>query len=178
MVWNKAQFARTINLPTMVLVLMTLLASCAVSYKFNGTSIDYTRIKTISVTDFPNQAALVYPSLAPNFNEKLKDEYSSKTRLKLVDRDGDLQVSGEIVDYQLIQTGVNTAGTSTNTKLQIIVNVRFVNKINTSENFEKRFSSYQEFSNNQTINQVQDELNEEIIEDLVNQIYNSTVANW
>lgn len=154
------------------------LTSCIVSYKFNGTSIDYTKTKTISVSDFPNQATLVYPALAPQFNEELKDEYSSKTRLKLVPRDGDLQVSGEIVDYQLIQTGVNTAGTSTKTKLEITLNVRFVNKINPSENFEQRFVSYQEFSNDQTINQVQDELNKEIIEDLVNQIFNRTVANW
>lgn len=154
------------NLFFIVVLLFIGLSSCMVSYKFNGTSIDYTKIKTISVTDFPN------------FNEKLKDEYSSKTRLKLVPRDGDLQVSGEIVNYELIQIGVNTAGTSTKTKLQITLNVRFVNKQNPSENFEQRFSSYQEFSNEQTINQVQDELNEQIIEDLVNQIFNRTVANW
>ncbi|MCR5569639.1 MAG: hypothetical protein K6G31_10235 [Paludibacteraceae bacterium] len=166
------------NLFFIVVLLFIGLSSCMVSYKFNGTSIDYTKFKTISVTDFPNQASLVYPSLAPNFNEKLKDEYSSKTRLKLVPRDGDLQVSGEIVNYELIQIGVNTAGTSTKTKLQITLNVRFVNKQNPSENFEQRFSSYQEFSNEQTINQVQDELNEQIIEDLVNQIFNRTVANW
>lgn len=168
---------RKFFLPLM-LVLITCLSSCLVSYKFNGTSIDYTRIKTISVTDFPNQATLVYPSLAPLFNEKLKDEYSSKTRLKLVDRDGDLQVSGEIVNYELIQTGVNNVGTSTKTKLQITVNVRFVNKMQPTEDFEQRFVSYQEFSNTQTINQVQDELNNEIIEDLVSQIFNRTVANW
>ncbi|MBP3716223.1 MAG: LptE family protein [Paludibacteraceae bacterium] len=161
-----------------VVLLFVGLSSCMVSYKFNGTSIDYTKIKTISVADFPNQASLVYPSLAPNFNEKLKDEYSSKTRLKLVPREGDLQVSGEIVNYELIQIGVNAAGTSTKTKLQITLNVRFVNKQNPSESFEQRFSSYQEFSNEQTINQVQDELNEQIIEDLVNQIFNRTVANW
>jgi hypothetical protein len=161
-----------------LLLLLMVLTSCLVSYKFNGTSIDYTKIKTISVVDFPNQASLVYPALAPEFNEKLKDEYSSKTRLKLVPRDGDLQVSGEITNYELIQTGVNAAGTSTKTKLQITVNVRFVNKTNPSENFEQNFVSYQDFSNDQTINQVQDELNKEIVSDLINQIFNRTVANW
>lgn len=159
-------------------LLLVGLSSCMVSYKFNGTSLDYTKVKTISVADFPNQATLVYPALAPNFNEKLKDEYSSKTRLKLVNRDGDLQVSGEITNYELIQIGVNNAGTSTKTKLQVTLNVRFVNKVNPNEGFEQQFSSYQEFSNDQTINQVQDELNEQIIEDLVNQIFNRTVANW
>lgn len=163
---------------SLIALLLVGLSSCMVSYKFNGTSIDYTKIKTISVADFPNQASLVYPSLAPDFNEKLKDEYSSKTRLKMVPRDGDLQVSGEIVNYELIQMGVNTAGTSTKTKLQVTLNVRFTNKVNPAEDFEQRFTSYQEFSNDQTINQVQDELLEQIIEDLVNQIFNRTVANW
>jgi predicted Mrr-cat superfamily restriction endonuclease len=87
-------------------------------------------------------------------------------------------VSGEITNYELIQTGVNAAGTSTKTKLQITVNVRFVNKTNPSENFEQNFVSYQDFSNDQTINQVQDELNKEIVSDLINQIFNRTVANW
>lgn len=40
---------------------LALLVSCSISYKFNGASIDYTKVKTISIKDFPNQASLVYP---------------------------------------------------------------------------------------------------------------------
>jgi len=148
------------------------------SYKFNGSSIDYTKIKTITITDFPNRATLIYPPLTTNFNEALKDQYSQKTRLVAVPRNGDLQIEGEIVEYYLSQMAVSAGGQSMDTKLQITVNVRFKNRVNPSENFEERFSAFQVFSNTMTINQVQDELNKQIIDELISLIFNRTVANW
>jgi len=149
-----------------------------VSYKFNGSSIDYTKIRTITITDFPNRAMLVYPPLATNFTEALKDRFSQRTRLVSVPRNGDLQIEGEIVGYDLIQAAVSAAGQSMDTKLQITVNVRFTNTVNSSESFEERFSAFQVFSNTLTINQVQDELNRLIIDELIDVIFNRTVANW
>ena len=154
------------------------LSSCLVSYKFNGSTIDYTKIRTITVTDFPNHALLVYPPLATNFSEALKDQFSRKTRLVFVPRNGDLQVEGEIVGYDLTQMAVSAAGQAMETRLQITVNVRFTNTVNPSENFEERFSAFQTFPNTQTINQVQDELNRLIINDLIDMIFNRAVANW
>lgn len=148
------------------------------SYKFNGSSIDYTKIRTITITDFPNRAMLVYPPLATNFTEALKDRFSQRTRLVSVPRNGDLQIEGEIVGYDLIQAAVSAAGQSMDTKLQITVNVRFTNTVNSSESFEERFSAFQVFSNTLTINQVQDELNRLIIDELIDVIFNRTVANW
>ena len=34
-----------------------LLAACTVSYKFNGSSINYEKVKTISFENFPNRSA-------------------------------------------------------------------------------------------------------------------------
>ena len=163
-----------------ILLLSTLfgLPSCLVSYKFNGSTIDYTKIRTITVTDFPNHAMLVYPPLATRFSEALKDQYSQKTRLVFVPRNGDLQIEGEIVGYDLTPMAVSSAGQSMETRLQITVNVRFTNTVNPSESFEQRFSAFQVFPNTLTINQVQDELNQLIIDDLINMIFNRTVANW
>ena len=121
---------------------------------------------------------LVYPPLATNFSEALKDQYSQKTRLTFVSRNGDLQIEGEIVGYDLIQMAVSSAGQSMDTKLQITVNVRFTNMVNPSESFEERFSAFQVFPNTQTINQVQDELNKLIVDELISMIFNRTVANW
>ena len=162
----------------LMVVLMAGLTSCLVSYKFNGSSIDYTKIKTITILEFPNQAALVYPSLASEFTEALNDEFSKKNRLSFISRNGDLQIEGAIVDYSVISMSVGTSGQSMDTKLQMSVNVKFTNRVNPSENFEERFTASQVFSNMNTINQVQDELNKLIIEDIVNQIFNRTVANW
>ena len=161
-----------------MLLLMVMFASCRISYRFNGSSIDYTKIHSISIQDFPNRAPLVYATLASDFSEKMKDEFSSKTSLKLVETDGDLQISGEITGYNVISSGVNSSGQASESRLQMAVHVKFVNKVNTSESFDKSFSSYQVFSNDYTIDQVQAELNEELMEDIVNQIFNATVANW
>ena len=50
--------------------------------------------------------------------------------------------------------------------------------MNPDKDFEQSFSSYKEFENSRTIDQVQEQLCREIIDDLVNQIYNATVADW
>ena len=38
-----------------------MVTACSISYKFNGASIDYTKVKTITIKDFPNQASLSTP---------------------------------------------------------------------------------------------------------------------
>lgn len=174
MVWNKKNI-----IPLVVLTaLIGMLVSCKISYKFNGSSIDYTVVKTISIDEFPNRAPLVYASLSSDFTEKLKEEFSSKTALRFVEHDGDLQISGDITGYNVISSGVNASGEAVDSRLQMSVSVRFVNKVNSTESFEKTFSSYQTFSNEYTIDQVQGELNGLLIEDIVSQIFNATVANW
>ena len=50
-----------------------IVTACSISYKFNGASIDYTKDKTITIKDFPNQAPLVYPPLSQKFTEALKE---------------------------------------------------------------------------------------------------------
>ena len=64
------------------------------------------------------------------------------------------------------------------TRLTVTVRVRYTNRVNPDKDFEQSFSSYKEFENSRTIDQVQEQLCREIIDDLVNQIYNATVADW
>ena len=71
-----------------VVGLLLLGASCSISYKFNGATIDYTRIKTVTIEDFPNQAPLVYPPLSQMFSERLREHFRRNTRLEPVDANG------------------------------------------------------------------------------------------
>ena len=160
------------------LVLSVIMAGCTISYKFNGASIDYTKVKTISIKDFPNQAPLVYPPLSQQFTEGVKDIYVRQTRLSLVRDNGDLQLEGEITGYDLTPMAVKEDAYSSKTKLTITVKVRYTNRINADEDFEQSFSAYREFDSNVMLQDVQDQLCSEIIEELADQIYNSTVANW
>ncbi len=160
------------------LVLSVIMTGCTISYKFNGASIDYTKVKTISIKDFPNQAPLVYPPLSQQFTEGVKDIYVRQTRLSLVRDNGDLQLEGEITGYDLTPMAVKEDAYSSKTKLTITVKVRYTNRTNADEDFEQSFSAYREFDSNVMLQDVQDQLCSEIIEELADQIYNSTVANW
>ena len=158
--------------------LLVLVNACSVSYKFNGASINYDKVKTISVADFPIKAAYVYAPLATKFNEKLKDVYVQQTRLRLVPRNADLQVEGEITGYNQYNQAVKADGYSSEVKLTITVNVRYVNNTNHEEGFEQQFSAFRTYDSTQMLTAVQDELIEQMVKEIADQIFNATVENW
>ena len=158
--------------------LLVLVNACSVSYKFNGASINYDKVKTISVADFPIKAAYVYAPLATKFNEKLKDVYVQQTRLRLVPRNADLQVEGEITGYNQYNQSVKADGYSSEVKLTITVNVRYVNNTNHEEDFEQQFSAFRTYDSTKMLTAVQDELIEQMVKEIADQIFNATVANW
>lgn len=155
-----------------------IFTACTISYKFNGASIDYTKVKTITIKDFPNQAPLVYPPLSQVFTEALKDIYIRQTRLQLVRSNGDLELEGEITGYELTPLAVKEDAYASQTKLTITVRVRYSNRVTPDDDFEQSFSAYREFDSNQMLQNVQDALCKEIVDELIDQIYNATVANW
>jgi hypothetical protein len=123
-------------------------------------------------------APLVYAPLAQKFNETLKDKYTRRTKLQILRDNGDLALEGEITAYNLTPQSVKEDAYASQTRLTITVKARFTNKSNPDDDFDKSFSAYQEFSNERTIDEVQDELCQLIIDEIVDQIYNETVANW
>lgn len=161
-----------------LLVPFLILSGCAVSYKLTGASIDYSRIKTITISVFPNQAALVYPPLSQSFTEGLKNKFLSQTKLKMAKRDGHLQIEGEIVGYDLTPMAQGADGYATETKLTLTVNVRFTNTVEEKDNFEQKFSAYRTFPSTSSLDDVQEALNTEMIKDIGELIFNKTVANW
>jgi hypothetical protein len=157
---------------------LLLLSSCTISYKFNGASIDYAKIKTITVSDFTNNAALVYAPLAVNLTDGIKDLYQRQTRLEQIRRGGNLELEGEITGYALTPMAVSADSYASETKLTITVKIRFTNNIAPEESFEKTYSAYQTFDASQMLTDVQDELCNTMIAEIADQIYNDTVAKW
>ena len=160
------------------LLFKLLLAGCSVQYSLNGASIDYTKIKTVSITDFQNLAPTVYPPLAQRFTEDLKDRFQRQTRLRDIPTNGDLSIEGEIVGYDLSAEAVQENAFAAKTRLTLRINVRFTNKVNEEENFERVFTSFGTFDSSQMFVDVQDQLCEELTKDIINQIFNATVENW
>lgn len=152
--------------------------SCTVSYKFNGASINYDKVKTITITNFENRALYQYGPMAPLFNTQLQDIFAQQTRLQFVKRGGDLEISGEITAYDQYNKSVSAEGYSAQVELKMTVNVRFVNNTNHTEDFEQQFSATQTYDSSLQLSSVQDELITNMINDITNQIFNATVANW
>ena len=162
----------------LTILLLIILTSCTISYKFNGAAIDYNTTKTISVAEFPIRAALVYPPLGPAFNEALKDIYTRQTRLSMVKTGGDLQVEGEITGYDLSPQAVTEDAYASQTRLTISVKVRYTNTKNPNLNVDQTFRAYRDFSSSQMLTQVQDELISQIVDELAELIFNATVVSW
>lgn len=162
----------------LLLSALVILSACTISYRFNGASIDYSKTKTISVSNFPIKAALVYPPLEEVFVNALKNSYTRQTRLIMVNSGGDLQLEGEITNYDLSPQAVGSDAYATQTRLTITVRVRFTNTSNPDLDINQSFSAYRDFSSSQMLTDVQDELIKQISDELVDQIFNATVAQW
>lgn len=161
-----------------LLCLVLLLPSCAISYKFNGANIDYSKTRTISIADFPNNAAMVNPALSNDLSEGIRDLFQRQTRLQVLRRGGDLEIEGEIVGYDIASMAISADSYASETKLTIRIQVRFTNNINPEESFEKTYSAYQTFDSSRLLSDVQDELCATMVTELSEDIYNDTVAKW
>lgn len=161
-----------------LIAVLLLMPGCAISYKFNGASIDYSTTHSISIADFPNMAALVYPPLSNDLSEGIRDLFARQTRLEILRKNGDLELEGEITGYDIAQMAIAADSYASETKLTITVRVRFTNNKKTEESFEKTYTAFQTFDANKLLTDVQDELCATMITEIAENIYNDTVAKW
>lgn len=160
------------------LMAAVIITGCTVSYKFTGASIDYTKVKTISLETFQNRAAYQWGPMATMFNEALNDIFVQQTKLEQVARGGDLQLAGEITAYDQFNKSISSDGYSSMVQLKMTVNVRFTNNTNHDEDFERQFSATRDFDATQSLDSVQEELVDQMIKEIVEAIFNAAVANW
>ena len=164
---------------SLLLVMLAMQACSFQGYKFNGASLDSTKYKTVSFSDFPIRAALVYSPLQQLFENKMRDMVTQQTRLRVIDTpNSDLRLEGEITNYQLSPQAVGEDAYASRTRLTITVHIKYINNKNESESVDQSFSAYRDFDSNQMLTDVQDELCNEICKDLTDLIFNATFGNW
>ena len=159
--------------------LLVVLQACVPSFKFNGSSIDYNKYKTVSIGEFPIRAALVYPPLQQLFENTMTNMVTRQTRLKMQETPNtDLRLEGEITGYSLSPQAVNDNAYASQTRLTITVRVKFINSKDSNQDVDQSFSAYRDFSSDQMLTDVQDELCSQISDELTNLIFNATLGNW
>ncbi len=152
--------------------------SCKMSYGFNDASIDYTKVKTVSIVVFPNYAPLAQPTLSQEFTEELRNIFLVQTKLDLVKTDGDLQFTGKIINYTTAPVGIQSNEVAAQNRLTITVQVKYVNKTDDTKSFESSFTKYSDYDSNRPLNEVENDLVKEINELLTQEIFNKAVSNW
>ncbi|WP_310554982.1 LptE family protein [Flavobacterium sp.] len=158
------------------LMLIFTFNSCSV-YNFTGTGkID---AKTFQVNYFQNISELVEPGIDRDFTLKLQDIVQNQTNLNATTSNADLVYEGEIVEYRFSAMSATSENTAAQTRLSITVNVRFSNKNKPEEDFEKRFSHFDDFDGTQQATGAQLKKSLDIIFERITQdIFNGTLAKW
>ena len=169
--WNK------IIKKTLFILLPLVLFSCTVTYfGFQGGSLNYELVKTITINEFPNRTPN-YPLLSQVLDQALRKRYIEQTRLVPVNNNGDIEIEGEITGYTLQGMAVKDNFESL-TRLTITVRVKYTNNKEADSDVDQQFTAYAEFEASRSINEVEDTLVGQIVDELVDKIYNETVANW
>lgn len=158
------------------IAICTILLGCG-AYSFTGGNTG--DAKTIQIDFFPNNAPLVEPVLTQRFTNDLQDLFTRQTNLTLTNSNGDLYFSGEITGFRVTPMSGTADQTAAQNRLTVTVNVRFTNKLEEKDDFEKNFSFYSDFAANaQLTGGVLDSALDEIVERLTQDIFNASVAKW
>ncbi len=162
-----------------IFIVCIIAQACSISYMFNGSAIDYTIYKTISISEFPIRAALVYPPLQQTFENKLLNMVTRQTRLQVIDSsNSDLRMEGEITGYSLSPQAVTEDAFASQTRLTITVRVKYSDSKNPTMDVDQTFSAYKDFSSSELLTDVQEDLCNQISDELVDLIFNATLGNW
>ncbi len=155
---------------------MSILTGCG-AYSFTGASIP-PDVETISIDRFENISGGGPPTLSQNFTEALKDRFVEQTRLTLVERNGDLQLKGNIIKYDVTHAATTSQSQTALNRLTIDVRARFKNTKKKEDSWEKRFSQYADYASDKSLSNVESQLIRDINEKLVTDIFNKAVVNW
>ena len=158
-------------------LLLLTTQSCGI-YSFGGVTLD-DRIKTVQIDYFANNALLVEPTLSQQMTLTLQDLFTSQTNLTSVNSGGDILFEGEITGYRINPMTATSAQTAAQNRLTITVNVRYFNKYEEENEFEKPFSFYYDYpANAQLTGSTLEDAFSEILERITQDIFNASVAKW
>ncbi len=153
------------------------ISSCGV-YTFNSSSIDYEKIKTISVLNFTMGTAGGQANLPLQLNEKLKEYYQRNTKLRVIPTNGDMVLEGTITGYEVLAAAPTSQDQAALNRLTVTVEVKFTNNKDETKNFEQSFSFYKDYPQAQNLSQNEPILVPKILDQIVQDIFNKTAGDW
>lgn len=161
-----------------VILAATLALSACGIYSFTGTSIQ-PDVNSICISYVEYKAMKVNPSLSNELTEALRTRFRRMTKLTIEEEEGDLELSGEVVGYDVAATAITSGDVAAQNRLTVTIRMTFINNKHPEDNFEnKSFSAYSDYDSTLSLDQVESTLTTDIIDKLVEDIFNATVAQW
>lgn len=162
----------------LTLALMALSVCACGIYSFSGTSIQ-SDVNTITINYFEYKAIKVNPSLSNDLTEAVRKQFRKMTKLEQVEMDGDMEITGEVVGYDVSATAITANEVAAQNRLTVTVKVDFTDRKHPEEDFSgKTFSAYADYDSTNSLDAVESSLCVEIIDKIVEDIFNATVAQW
>lgn len=160
------------------IVLCCVLASC---YSFKGTTIS-PDVKTFYVANFRNNAPNAPAEIGQLFSERLREKVLQESRLAYSEGDISVEFDGSITSFRVSSVAPSSdadgqIGSSLN-RLQISVNVEYLNNVTEDESFTQSFSFFQDFDSSESLADLQDGLIEEIFNQVTEDVFNRAFSNW
>lgn len=160
-------------------LLLVVCGGCGV-YSFTGSTLP-PDVQTISIQNFENPTGEGPANLTNIVTNNFKNFYRRNTNLTILQREGDLQLEGQIVSFTYTPAAIQRDGVQDIAglnRLTLGVQVRFTNTKNPEKNFDQLFSISQDFQQNVDVTQIPPASIEQLTERLVTDVFNKTVADW
>lgn len=155
---------------------LLVLVAQGCKYSFTGASVQ-PDVKTFSVPQIENQALVVNPLLAQQLTERLRDKFQQQGRLRLVPRDGDLQITVVITSYEVAPQAVQ-ANTAARSRLTVRCKAKFENIKYPDLNWDQTFDQFADFDGATSLSAVEGSLLELILDRLSQDIVNKALSDW
>lgn len=162
---------------SLVMGLFFLLSACSPTFNFTGGNVD-SRLETLAVDQFLNEAPIIVPALAQDFTQALQDRFLSQSRLSLTTDNADIFISGVITGYRVDYVAIQGDDRAAQNRLTISARVKFENNVDENDSWEQTFNTFVDFNADDDFTSVEPTLIEEIIEQLTQDIFNKSIGKW
>ncbi len=146
-------------------------------YTFRGISIPE-GASTFFVHNFEDLSDLQLPNYNITFTEALKDKVRNESRLKWRESDPDIEFSGRIIGFTVSAVAPEAGAVTAFNRLEVTVEVTYVNHLDPKANWTKRFSQFDNFDAQRNLLEAQTDILPGINQLLTEYIFNAAFTDW
>lgn len=161
----------------LIILIVLLISACAgiPSYSFRGGEIPG---ETFSIESFSNSASIVNPNLSISLQDAMQKRFTNESNLKYTNGIGDAHFIGMITKYAITPVQGTGSETVALNRLTISLKITYANSVSGEQDFDKTFTSYDDFESTEDFNNKEEDLVESISEKLVALVYNQVLVDW